>query len=126
MGLKLKLIYFVPRKKTYRHNHKWGSDWLSLGEICKRENSNHAMAKFWRNKMGKSVREAVRLAKNKTRQKSYEYNGNTYNETQLAEVLAKEVGITKGGMRNRLKKGLSVEECKAGFRKASLKGIKNI
>lgn len=117
----MKLKFYKPRKKNERHKHKWGSDWYSLKEICKIEKCDYPTAKFYR-QQGKGVRESIRLSKALLhRQRKYEYKGQTYNQSQLAKVLADEVGIKSGGMRNRLKRGFTIEQCLVGFRKLKIK-----
>lgn len=106
-------------RKNEHHKYKWNGKLLSLKTICKENYADYPRAKYWRSK-GKSLRKSVELAKeNWHPQREYNHNGQKYNQTQLAEVLAKEVGITKGGMRNRLKKGLSIDDCKKGFKLVS-------
>lgn len=102
--------------KNYLHNGKM----MSLKEISKIENIDYPTLKYYSKSL--SIADAIKKTKaNIHRQKIYEYDGQKFNQSQLAVYLAtKNKKLSVGGIRNRLKKGLSPDECLKGKRDVSL------
>lgn len=102
--------------KSYLHNGKN----MSLRDISKLENIDYPTLKYWAKRL--PISDAISNTKaNLHRQRFYEYDGQTFNQSQLAIYLSsknKELSIS--GIRNRLKKGLSPDECLKGMRGVSL------
>lgn len=98
--------------------HFYRDEWRSLKEISTLLGIDYCALKY-HNKYC-DLDEAIRkTASNLHRRKEYTYKGATYNQTELANVLAKENPELKpGGIRNRLKKGASIEDCLKGYRQA--------
>lgn len=102
--------------KSYDYNGKM----MSLNEISKIENIDYPTLKYYSKSL--SITDAIKKTKaNIHRQKIYEYDGQKFNQSQLAVYLAtKNKELSVGGIRNRLKKGLSPDECLKGMRGVSL------
>ena len=101
-------------------NYLFNGQMLSLKDISKIENIDYPTLKYYAKKM--CLNDAIVKTKaNIHRQRFYEYDGKKFNQTQLAVYLAtKNKELSVGGIRNRLKKGLSPDECLKGLRGVSL------
>lgn len=101
--------------KRYLYNGKM----KSLRDISKIENIDYATLKYWAKRV--SLNEAIIKTKsNLHRQRVYEFDGQKFNQTEMAKYLAEiNKDLTVGGIRNRLKRGLSPIECLKGIRSVS-------
>lgn len=104
-----------------RHkNYLFNGQMLSLKYISKIENIDYPTLKYYSKSM--PLADAILKTKaNSHRQIFYEYDGQRFNQSQLAVYLStKNKELSIGGIRNRLKKGLSPDECLKGMRGVSL------
>lgn len=107
-------------KSNAHKNYEYMGKMVSLKDISKLENIDYPTLKYYSKSF--PILDAIKKTKaNLHRQRFYEYDGQKFNQSQLAIYLAsKNKQLSVGGIRNRLKKGLSPDECLKGMRSVSL------
>lgn len=107
-------------KSNAHKNYFYNNEMMSLKSISKIEDIDYSTLKYYSKLM--PILDAVKKTKaNLHRQRFYEYDGQKFNQSQLAIYLSsKNKELSVGGIRNRLKKGLSPDECLKGMRGVSL------
>lgn len=99
------------KHKLYRYK----GNLCSLKTISKAEKIPYHSLKYF--SIGNTIEEAIKLSMESKRTLIYKYDGMVFNQRQLAKYLQeKNPQLKVDGIRSRLKRGLSIEDCLKSFR----------
>ena len=107
-------------EKNKHQLYEYKGKLCSLKSISEKENIVYHSLKYFA--ANNSISDAIKLSRESNKTRVYNYDGNKFNQTELAKYLhIKNPELTVGGIRNRLKKGLSIEECLKPLKSVSFK-----